>query len=130
MITLLHISPSKNRQGILNCGLVPGQHPSGYGNPPVHKAIYLYHHDNINVVYDLLNKWDEFDVWEVNVNETQLIPDEDSSCSDWTTSIEVFGTCAYPHTISVENIKHMCTITRPQKKDPKVPFGSGQIINR
>lgn len=109
-LTLLHISNSKNYKSILTKGLLVGKKSSGYGIKPKHKAIYLYHENNINMVYDMINTFDEFDIWEVCLSESdkqQLIADEDSNKTNWEDSINTFGTCAITKSVPPNQVKHL-----------------------
>lgn len=115
---LMHISPCRNRESIFKTGLMYVDKPSSYGNPPAHEAVYLYHHDNINIIYDMLNTFEIFDVYEVSGIETEyLLPDEDSGEGTWEESLNNFGTVAYKRSIPAENIKIMCTVHNPNFKE-------------
>lgn len=108
-LIMLHISNSKNYKSILDKGLRIGNKHSGYGDKPKHNAIYLYHENNINMIYDMVKTFDEFDVWEVYLDDTDkeyLIADEDSKKSNWEASINAFGTCAITKSISSLKVKH------------------------
>lgn len=112
-LVLLHISPRKNRKSILSNGLTVDMTNSGYGEKPVHNAVYLYHDDNINIIYDMINTFDDFDVYEVYIkDDTYLIPDEDSKADTWQRSLQTFGTCAYASNIDRRDIKFMINVNR------------------
>ena len=62
---LYHMTPRKNRESILKHGLTVDNPASGYGGIPEHKAVYLYHQNNINVFYDMVAKFRDVDVWQI-----------------------------------------------------------------
>ena len=110
----IHLSPSKNRLGIGGKGLLVDQKPSGYGKTPAHSAVYLSVHQNLDTAYDLLTKWEEFDVWEVRLKDDDVnlfVADEDSDMKTWKSSIKKFGTLAYKGSIPPDNLKLIATIS-------------------
>lgn len=114
-LIFLHISPRKNRKSILKNGLTINNKASGYGATPEHKAIYMYHEDNINVIYDMVNVFDDFDVYEIYLDISDkpfLIADEDSKAKDWMSSIETFGTLGISKSIEPQKVKFMMNINR------------------
>lgn len=117
---LLHISPTVKRASILKKGLTIGNEPSGYGVVPKVKGIYLYHENNINIIYDMVDVFEEFDVWEVSrLQGSYARPDEDSKAPTWKKSLETFGTLAYIKDIPVKNIRLKLTVHNPNFK-PKL----------
>lgn len=118
--TFLHISPAKNRESILEHGLTVANPPSGYGEKPELEALYFYHEDNIDVIYDMVNTFDDFDVWEVKgLYKEYMLPDEDSGTDTWQASLQKFGTFAYSQDVPVKNVKFMCNINRDVKRKIK-----------
>lgn len=118
--TFLHISPAKNRESILKHGLSLTMPYSGYGEPPMLEALYFYHEDNINVIYDMINTFDDFDIWEVKgLYKEYMLPDEDSGTDTWQASLQKFGTFAYKQSVPVKNVKFMCNINRDIKRKIK-----------
>lgn len=118
-MTLLHISPRKNRESILRGGLTLGNEASGYGVEPTQRALYFFHENNINVIYDAVTVWDEFDVWEVTgLLGVHAKPDEDAvnykKVKTWRNSLQQFGTLAYTSYVPVKNLNLLMTITRPE----------------
>lgn len=110
-VTMLHISPRKNRESILKKGLIVEQPASGYGVAPTQKALYFYHEDNINVVYDAIDTFGNFDVFEITGLKPSLaFPDEDSKATTWRESLKRFGTIAYRANVKPGNIKFLCNI--------------------
>lgn len=112
-LTLLHISPKKNRASILRRGLQLDMENSGYGVKPTQNAVYLFHEDNINVIYETIESFGDFDIFEVKIySEEFLAPDEDSGAKDWRGSIEAFGTVAHTASIDKRHIKLLCHVSR------------------
>ena len=107
-LKLLHCSPIKNYDSILENGLLINSKSSGYGKEPLHKdAIYLYYKNNIDVPSDMLDMFKNVDIWLVAILDIEkLIADEDSNCDNWIDSLETIGTCAYKG--NIKNVKHLC----------------------
>ena len=107
----LHITPASNRKSIVSSGLTIGNKPSGYGKQPLLKGIYLYHENNINVIYDMINLFEDLDIWELrNLCNLNALPDEDSKETTWERSLQAFGTLAYMKNIPAKNLQHKLTI--------------------
>ena len=116
--TLLHISPRSNRESIQRNGLTINNDPSGYGEAPTMKALYFYHEDNINLLYDAVTIWEEFDVWEVrNLLGLHARPDEDAvnykKVKTWRNSLQQFGTVAYVSPVPAKDLNLLMAVTRP-----------------
>ena len=110
-VILYHVSKIKNHDSIMKNGLLIGKESSNYGEMPKHKAIYLYHEKNIDVLCDFIELFKEADIYKVLIEDTsKLIPDEDSGASDWETSLEIMGTCAYTDNIPPKNISYIGTV--------------------
>lgn len=115
-LVLLHISPKKNRKSILRNGLIVNDVNSGYGKPPELNAVYLYHENNINVIYEMVETFDDFDVYEVTLTDPEaLLPDEDSKKDTWEESLESFGTVAYSEDIDKRQVKFMMNVNTKAK---------------
>jgi len=116
-MVLYHISPRKNRESILLHGLKVGKEPSGYGVVPTVKGIYFYHEDNIDIIYDAINTFEEFDVWEVSgLLGKNAVADEDSGAKTWRKSMQSHGTLAYTANITTKLINLKMTITSHDKQ--------------
>lgn len=104
---LYHATNPRNRKNIKLIGLVRNRPHSGYGKTPEHNAIYLYYINNVDVPCDLIQIFGgKVDIWEVtNLDESKLIPDEDSGKNTWKESIQEMGTCAYLGDIPTENLR-------------------------
>lgn len=113
---LLHMSPTVNRKSIELVGLTINNEPSGYGKEPEQNAVYLFHEDNINMIYDMLKTFPEFDIWEVrNLKGTRAVADEDAKgAKNWKESLAKFGTLAYLDAIPPKNLKRIATMTRAE----------------
>lgn len=110
-MVLFHFSPVINRASIISGGLVAGEAASGYGVPPLLKAVYLFHEDNINIIFDLMNEFKSCDIYQVsNVDRSLLAPDEDSESLSWMNSIKSFGTVAHLGDIAPEDVKLFLTV--------------------
>lgn len=107
-LILYHASNPKNHTSIMKHGLTLNQEHSGYGDKPIHNAVYLYYYKNIDVPADMIELFGSVDVYKVSVyDEKYLIPDEDSGASNWKDSLEIMGTCAYKHSIPKEQISYI-----------------------
>ena len=114
-LLFLHISPRENRSSILKHGLLTNRKPSGYGTCPRYKAVYFYHSNNVNVIYDLINKFKDFDVFEIRLDKLDthhMIPDEDAQDSNkkvksWQESLKTYGTAAIIKDVEPNKIKFM-----------------------
>ena len=120
-IHLLHISPRKNRKSILKDGLTLGNTNSGYGDSPKHKAIYLYNEGNINVMFDMIDTFEDFDIYEVEIPKSDthnFKPDEDAvkykgdKVKTWDDSLKYFGTVVYAANIPISNISFLINVNR------------------
>ena len=115
---LLHIAPSKHYKSILKKGLTIGNKASGYGKAPTQKAVYLFHENNINVFYEMVQVFKELDVWEVVIDTPlfpHLLPDEDSRANTWEDSLNRFGTVAVGVDIPPDNLRFLCRINKQPK---------------
>jgi len=115
---MLHISPRVNRESILANGLMPGLKASGYGKQPEHCAVYLFALENINVIYEIMNVFNEFDIWTVDVdclNPVLFIPDEDSGKETVHESLETYGTLAYKGTIDKSFVNLFLEVKVPKQ---------------
>lgn len=112
-LELYHVSKIENHDKIMEDGLTLNNKPSGYGEIPKHKAVYLYHKNNIDVPCDMLDLFGVIDVYKVYIKDfSKLIPDEDSNMSTWVDSLECMGTVAYKDNIPKEDIVYMGRITK------------------
>lgn len=110
---LYHASKIENRESILEKGLLTKSKSSGYGKPPIHKAIYLFAENNKTVLSDLLLTWEKFDIYELDSSDLDInfiIADEDSFLDNWVDSICYRGTIAYLKDISKDIIKFNRTV--------------------
>lgn len=81
-----HASRIENYNSIIKNGLKIGYESSGYGKKPEHKAIYLYHINNIDVACDFIELFGKVDIFQVKVSKN-LFPDEDSNVYFWKDSV-------------------------------------------
>lgn len=88
-----HASRIENYNSIIKNGLKIGYKSSGYGKKPEHKAIYLYHINNVDVACDFIKLFGKVDIFQVEITEN-LFPDEDSNVYFWKDSVNKIGTCA------------------------------------
>ena len=116
--TLLHISPKKNRSSILKNGLLTGKENSGYGIIPKHNAVYLFHPNNINVMYDMINLFHILDVYEIDIGllEDRFIPDEDSGETTAVKSLSAHGTIGYQGNIPADVVTLMLSVENKKWK--------------
>lgn len=111
-LILYHASNPKNHTSIMNNGLTLNQIPSGYGDKPIHNAVYLYYYKNVDVPADMIELYGSVDIYKVFIyDEKFLIADEDSGASNWKDSLEIMGTCAYTSSIPIEQIAYIGRLT-------------------
>ena len=78
---LYHITFWDNLDNISKLGLIPRYNNSNYGNPPIHKAIYLYKsHTVFKEFFNMFHPFHKLAVLRINVSDldnSQLLADED-----------------------------------------------------
>lgn len=126
---LYHATNPRNRKKIKLIGLVRNRPHSGYGKTPEHNAVYLYYINNVDVPCDLLKIFGgKVDIWEVtNLDESKLIPDEDSGKNSWRASIQEMGTCAYMDDVPAKDLKYVGEFT---SEDEYIAWASLEKLSR
>ena len=112
---LFHISPRDRRDSILANGLVVGSPRADFGVPPERVAIYLYSEENVNMMYSMIHHFNDFDIWEVTLEDTDSLTDDEDArvgWGDWERSLDRLGTCAHLGDIPASQVTFLANVNR------------------